>query len=285
MFSLKTVIILAIVNTVLSQSKFGTNKYTEFETGNFNLLISSPHDGSLIPSSIPDRIDDNGNLLRDMNTRPLAKEIAVELSKLLNKNASIVYNNLHRKKMDPNRTPTECCSDATLNTECQTAYNEYHTFITNYKTEMEKYYKQLLIIDVHGQSHADNWTEIGYLLTKTELNQPVLVETSKASVNALKTVYGYSLENVIRGEISLGAFIQRQDYKVVPSPAIKGPGPGDYYNGGYITSTHKSVNTNTIQIEFPYFVRSTSTIAKQNAVKIAKAIYDFYTFHNFGSLV
>ncbi|CAF0810658.1 unnamed protein product [Brachionus calyciflorus] len=273
---------LTVLNVIRTQSYFGSKSYTEFEDGDFNVLISAPHDGPLLPEDIPERTEDSlGNLGTDRNTRAFAKQFALELTRLLNQKPFMVFNNLHRKKMDPNRNPVECCSDLTENLDCHKAHEEYHQFISGYKQKMSNSYKQLLIVDFHGQSHAENWTEIGYLLTKTELNQPILLDTRRSSIEALKVSSSKDLESLIRGEYSLGAFIERKNYRVIPSPTFKYPGTGNYYNGGYITLNHKSLNTNSIQIELAFGVRSTESVAKLNAVYFADAFIEFYRFHKF----
>ncbi|RNA41586.1 pglyrp1 isoform X3 [Brachionus plicatilis] len=248
----KTLFLIFLFIYIKSQTISGNKGYTEFEIGNLNVLISVPHDGDLLPNEIADRNEEDGGLVIDYNTRRFAKQLNSELFSLLGKKPFMVLNNLHRRKMDPNRTPQVSCSNRSLTLDCQKTYQEYHNYINKFKRDMSLLYKQLLIIDLHGQSHKENWTEIGYLLTEQELNQPVLKETDKSSINALKASKGFSLERTIRGDVSLGKYIE----KVVPSPSIRGPGNGDYYSGGYITAVHKSPNVNTIQIELAYYLRS-----------------------------
>jgi hypothetical protein len=81
----------------------GHKGYTEFEFGNVNILLSVPHDGSLRPADIPDRVvDPSGNILRDSNTRHFAQVVRDELVNLLsnyygyNVKLFVIYNNLHR---------------------------------------------------------------------------------------------------------------------------------------------------------------------------------------------
>ena len=75
--------------------------------------------------------------------------------------------------MDPNRNPNESCENA--NGLCTKAYNDYHNFI--YKDFVQDFllngklkYKQGILVDIHGQGHPEDWTEIGYLLSDDELN-------------------------------------------------------------------------------------------------------------------
>lgn len=81
---------------------YGYKGYTELELGNVNLLISVPHDGSLRPVEIPDRVDPYGNIRRDSNTRNFTQILKDELSTLFssfygyNIQMFVIYNNLHR---------------------------------------------------------------------------------------------------------------------------------------------------------------------------------------------
>ncbi|CAF0770569.1 unnamed protein product [Brachionus calyciflorus] len=282
MFIKKFIILILIINTIRSQNYFGSKGYTEFKTGNINILISIPHDGGLKPVSIIDRPKEiNDTMPRDLNTRPFAEELAAELNRLTFKTPFMVFNNLHRVKMEPNVQPNDSCSSLNVNKECETAVNEYHNFISGFKTNMSKVYKQLLIIDIHGNAHAENWTELGYILSKFDLNKPVLANLTKSSVQGLNSLYNYGLERLIRGNISLGAFMQKFSYRVVPSPSILSPGTGGYFNGGYITFKHKSINTNTIQMELASFIRRNSTTSRYHAKNIANAVYQFYNIHKF----
>ncbi|RMZ94851.1 pglyrp1 isoform X3 [Brachionus plicatilis] len=279
---LKILIFLYFISAINTSTFFGHKKYTEFEIGNLNILISVPHGGNLFPDQIPDRTEDGlGNFKGDYNTRPFGEELSTQLHGLFGQKPFMVYNNLHRRKMDPNRNSSVCCSSQTPNLECHAAHFEYHKFISDYAKNMSQVYKYLLIFDIHGQSHKENWTEIGYLLGRNELNKVLVEETSKSSVNSLKESGAFSMEEIIRGNVSFGAFMEREHFRVVPSPSIKRPDQGGYYSGGYITAAHKSQKVNTIQIELTYGLRKSIAVAKLNAAKLAKSIHDFYKFHRF----
>ncbi|RNA10700.1 pglyrp1 isoform X3 [Brachionus plicatilis] len=137
---------------------------------------------------------------------------------------------------------------------------------------MSSVYKNLLIFDIHGQLHPEDWIELGYLLDMIKLNNDLLSETRFSSVNALKVSSGYSIEEVIRGRASLDAFMDQQGFRVVPSPSIKSPGKGNYFTGGFTSSYHKSSNVNTIQMEFPSSLRTTLDNFKNDGAKLAKSI-------------
>ena len=76
--------------------------YVEYLVGNTPIIITVPHDGTLSPSSIADRT--YGTMVRDTNSRKVAERFAyffVQNSGGLYPH--IVYSNLHRRKLDPNR--------------------------------------------------------------------------------------------------------------------------------------------------------------------------------------
>jgi len=146
-------------------------------------------------------------------------------------------------------------------------------------------YRQGLVIDIHGQSHPENWIEIGYLLSSSQLNK-TLTSTSKPSVNYLVLLNNYNMEGVIRGNLSLGGIMQQKfNLKCVPSPNYPSPNGGNYYSGGFITSAHGSSQTNeyrlnAIQIELPFSMRANDTAINLSAKQVAASIFEYYRIHS-----
>ena len=136
--------------------------------------------------------------------------------------------------MDPNRNNIDSCRVAT--DDCHLAYNDYHSFIETYfktnfvtgkKTSKLSNYKQGLIVDIHGQSHPENWIELGYYFSISELNLAVLPNALSSSVNTLRSLSNYSLEEIIRGQVSLGGIFENKfGLKSVPSPTYPSPRNG-----------------------------------------------------------
>jgi hypothetical protein len=145
-------------------------------------------------------------------------------------------------------------------------------------------YKQGLLIDIHGQSHSENWIELGYLLTSTVLNSTKdLTNYQSSSINSLASISSYKFNDLIRGEFSLGGIMEsRYNLKVVPSPKYLSPNGGNYYSGGFITkeysSAKKTTRINAIQIEAPYLMRIDSDV-EYYANRIADSIFAFYIHH------
>ena len=198
--------------------------------------------------------------------------------------------------MDPNRNMDESC--ANFEDDCIIAYNDYHSMIeTHFKSNFTfgkknvPSYQQALIVDIHGQAHPENWVEIGYIIRKNELDLPLLpnsLNSSVAIMSALSTKY--SLDEIIRGDASLGGLMQKKyNLKVVPSPHYPSPGQSNYYNGGHITSTHGSYypspySVNALQIEIPKAMRADDTF-QSYAKQIAACLFDFYWIHSFDQVI
>ena len=284
---------LVICCLALGQAQiYGSNGYTTFMQGNINIMLSVPHDGWLKPTSIPNRTcDPLGNLMRDTNTKNFTLVLVQELSSLLSAQYGfaatpfVVFNNLHRVKMDPNREDTFCCPNN--NSESLQAYHDYHSFIqNNYRNDFlingPKKYKQALLFDIHGQAHPENRVELGYILTIPQLNG-VLNNSFKSSIQPLYNAGGYSLEQLIRGNVSFGSYLNKYNLSAIPSASDPRPLTTQYYNGGYITLNHSALadpttNINCIQSELSSQYRDAFATTAQ---WFAKALFDFYNAHSF----
>ena len=159
------------------------------------------------------------------------------------------------------------------------AWAEFHGFIENAKTALLD--GQGLILDIHGQGHSELWTELGYLLSKSELNNDVTLNEAHSSIRHLAGLATVSFDELLRGNQSLGGLLQNQGYVVVPSPTHSGPAEGNYYTGGYITQRHGSRDGGTvdaIQIELPRFLRGGES-SPGYAVDLAQAVEQFMTHY------
>jgi hypothetical protein len=154
MFELNFICLICVVFacSIDAQTIYGDKQYIQSELGNINILLSVPHDGYMSPSSIPNR---TAYSPIDYNTRVFAQLVRNELSVLFSKHPTyvakpfVVYNNLHRTKLDANRDTRECCT----NSESLKAHSEYHStmiqenFRRNFLTGTTKYQKGILNFD------------------------------------------------------------------------------------------------------------------------------------------
>jgi len=192
--------------------------------------------------------------------------------------------------MDVNRNEQESCQR--LTDDCNKVFKEYHSFIKSYQSQFDSSkittgnYLQGLLIDIHGQAHPEQRIEIGYCISPNTLNQPLLSDNLSSTVSKMRQLNGnkYSVEEMKRGPtLSLGAIIEKKfGYKACPSPTQK-PDNSLYFQGGYTVQTwgalYPSVfNMNAVQIEFPPYMRNTTTFTLY-AQNVAAAIYDWYFLH------
>ncbi|XP_063794402.1 uncharacterized protein LOC134949624 [Pseudophryne corroboree] len=281
---------------------FGQNKYTEYQVGNMSLILTVPHGGSLLPSSIPSRdagcwdkatrkcsythscpsgtATDSVNCpittVKDLYTQEMALALTKEICRLTSGYCPhVIINNLSRSKLDPNRDKDEAAFGVP---QADQAWDEFMGFIHAAKSRMSNG----LLIDIHGQAHAEQWIELGYLISKANLDSGKF-SASDSSINALsRRRRDTTFENLLRGSQSLGKLIEEQNssYVCVPSPSNPGPNGGNYFTGGYIVGTHGSKvsgEVDAIQIELPRWIRESAERPNFAAV-LAKALLKFYEF-------
>ena len=106
---------------------YGSNNYVEYQVGNLPVVIAVSHGGNLEPTSIPDRTCNNAVLVSDAFTIETALEIKNKFFLSTGCYPHLIISHLKRNKMDPNRNIAE---GACGNLSAETAYNEFHSFIT-----------------------------------------------------------------------------------------------------------------------------------------------------------
>ena len=73
------------------------------------------------------------------------------------------------------------------------------------------------------QGHMQNSTEVGYVISKEDLNAMVY-DAAKSSVRSLAKRSGLGCGELVAGELSFGGFLESEGYNAVPSPRQKYPG-------------------------------------------------------------
>ena len=105
--------------------------------------------------------------------------------------------------MDPNRRAEE--SYFPNDEEAAIAFNDYHKLIETYFLDLfmlNSPFRQGLIIDMHGQTHKENWIELGYLLTPSDLSKELSTFCKKkSSIRLLSEESKESLEDLVRGKL------------------------------------------------------------------------------------
>ena len=238
----KAHLLLLILQTSGCLSKFGSSGFIEYREGNVGIVIAVPHGGSWDYQEIPNR--KYGVLEGDDHTRELGEVVATAICRTLGKCPHLIISNLKRSKLDPNRNKTEAAQG---NPKAEKAWEEYQGFIE----EAKKVEGLGVVIDLHGQSHRQNSTELGYLLSTAELNSGDY-DSAKSSVRQLARRLGKSGKEVMTGNfyflsasdllliflagaLSLGAYIEKEGYKALPSPRQPAPGEQEYFTGEIIS--------------------------------------------------
>lgn len=233
------------------KSYFGQKNYIEYIAGNSPLIISAPHGGSLKPNDIPDRLCDGCSYIMDANTQELARAIQTSVFQQWGCYPHIIINRLHRVKLDANRDVGEA---ANSDPQGIVAWNEYHNFIDSAKAKLTKQFGKGLFIDLHGHGHTIQRLELGYLLTKSELQKSdvALNENTILQYSSIKSLVANNLEKeshakLIRGDWGFGTILAKKGYPAVPSQQDPFPNSADdYFNGGYNTKRHGSNKEGTI---------------------------------------
>lgn len=273
------------------QSYFGTNGYVEYLAGNLPIIITAPHGGLLNPSSIPDRDCVGCSTVNDFNTQELARAFAMAVHEKTGCWPHVIFNKLHRRKLDANREITEAADG---NPSAALAWNEFHEFIETAKNQLLPVFGKGIYIDLHGHGHSIQRLELGYLLSQSELQlaDNELDETSfinQSSIRRLATDNAQKLSHteLLRGPLSFGTLLSKRGYPATPSLADPFPEPGeDYFNGGYNTSRHSSYpygSLDGLQIECNRVgIRDSMHNVLRFADSLSTAVFEFLQLHYFG---
>ncbi|CAF0925681.1 unnamed protein product [Rotaria sp. Silwood1] len=266
--------------------------------GNFNLILSAPHGGSLMPTDVPDRTQGGcrrsgssctwiyndacldgrrcaTTTVQDTLSGEFAENVAEELNSKYGLKPFVVIGKWHRKKIDFNREINE----ATLNhPEAISAHQSYHMSLEHAINQIQQQYGKGLLIDVHGQG-VGNFTMVGYLLDSDLLNRDDL-QTTLGTTTSIEQICSLSNRTeCIRGQTSFGTIMKKNELGIAyPSMAHPKPGNGTFFQGGYITRNYIS-KINAIQTELPYDMRAGS-YKLLNSKRYVRALIDYMTVNN-----
>jgi N-formylglutamate amidohydrolase len=274
----------------LSQTLYGTNNYVEYQVGNLPIVISVPHGGDLIPTSIPTRICNNPETVTDSYTIETAEQIKAALFLATGCYPHLIICNLKRTKLDCNRNLADGACD---NSQAMTAWNEYHNFITMAQnTANSQYNNKILFVDLHGHGHTIQRIELGYLLSSSdlELSEATLNTTTYINQSSIKNLVlnnrnNYTHTQLLRGPNSFGTLLTNQGFPAVPSQQIPYPGAtSSYFSGGYTTANHTcfdpAVITNGFQMELNYDgVRNSNSNRMLFADKFKNVVLEYLNTH------
>jgi len=221
-------------------------EYIEYHPGEVGIVIAVPHGGFMEPESIPDR--SWGTVETDSFTRDLGWIVADSVAQHLDgRRPHLVLSNLKRTKLDPNREIVEAAQG---NPDAEIAWLEYHGFIDSSKA----LHNGGVVIDLHGQSHHKNSSEMGYILTAEDLNNGNF-DIDRSSVYTLAQQLGLSGRVIIAGPSSFGSYLEYEGYDAFPSARQPTPGDWAYFPGYYTVERHSNGSFDSISVETPSEVR------------------------------
>jgi len=266
---------------------FDSTQYVEYIPGDLPVVISVPHGGYLEPMSIPIRDCVGCVYLRDSFTQELGRSVVDAIFQKTGCYPHVIINLLHRNRFDANRSITTA---ADSNATVEQAWYAYHEFIDTAKAQVLAKYGKGLFLDLHGHGHTIQRIELGYLLSRTELQLPdsVLNTLPYVDMSSIETLAGSNLQafdhaQLLRGPLSFGSLLENKGVPAVPSTSDPFPmGMQSYFSGGYNTARHGSENggdIDGIQIECHQDVRFDSLIREDFADSLALTINDYIDHH------
>jgi N-formylglutamate amidohydrolase len=271
------------VSPAVGQRTFGPDSFIEWIAGDLPIVLSAPHGGAATPSWIPDRT--SGTTTRDLNTEELAREIGDAFAQRLGRRPHVILSRIHRRKLDPNR---EIIEAAAGNPDAEIAWREYHGFISAAIAEARRNPTVGFYLDLHGHGHPIQRIELGYMLSAATLDlSDAQLNADPAAANHSARAFVLSANrttsDVIRGPVSLGAWLEREGYASVPSPSDPRPGEAPYFSGGYSTDVHGRPTDNRfggVQVELNFTgLRDTPENRQAFASRLVTAVEGFLRDH------
>ena len=137
------------------------------------VVLAAPHGGDARPASVHDRT--SGCCEKDWLSIELAQEVRDAFAGAAASPAgapAYVALTMHRQKLDANRPLVSACEGANVaESEATRAWADYHRSLERALHDCVQAFGFALLLDVHGQSHRPDVTELGYLITSTDLLQ------------------------------------------------------------------------------------------------------------------
>lgn len=187
---------------------------------------------------------------------------------------------MDRAKLDPNREVDEATFGNPLTIK---NYEYFHGKIEESKAELQKVkgYRGCLIIDLHGQSHPHNLTELGFAIPAAKIDAGSYSLQQDGTLNCAASYLGNGKnQELLTGQLSLGHFLQAESVNCLPSPANSTIQGRHYFTGGYTVRNHHSQWADAVQIELSKVMRSGDTTQlSDNMLRVARGVYNFCKLH------
>ena len=270
--------LLGSAQYVAGQSYFGANDYIEYIAGDLPIILVAPHGGYLEPDSLPtilNRGRDNGTL---ETTLLLMDSILTQTN---GHRPHVIINHLFAGKMSAS---DEIDSAAGAHPDARQAWNDFHDFIEDAKSEVTNVWSKGHYFEMHGNGHSEMWSEIGLGVSAAYLNGSdslILSRIERSTVKNLASQAGADFLEIIRGETSLGGLLDARGWNAVPSPSHPAPGAGGFFYAGWNTWLHGSRYEGTIDATHleNYFVFMQSGNREAYAADLAESMLAFMEIH------
>lgn len=264
---------------------YASNKHARFIVGDLNspIILASPHDGTIKPSSMPLRDHKDAVTVRDTELTDVTLKISDALFAKTGIRPHVVINDVARERMEPNRSLAEAYHKSEA---ANSLWREYHAFLAGARKMVTDNVGKGLFLDMHGHGHDIKRVEVGYTVSIDNLNATDAVLNG---VSATSSIYhiaqnsSYLFSQLIRGDKAFGTLLENEGVLAVPSKQDPRPFKDPYFNGGYCTATYGSRNGGTvsaIQLETPGTgFRNSSSQRTASAAKVADAIIKYMKEH------
>lgn len=193
--------------------------------GNCPIVLTSPHGGTLRPDGLPVRT--RGCMEPDTHSLELAQEIQAAFVEDGRWSPALVGMQLDRSVIDANRPRSECCDSERPDVEVVlSVWDAYHGWIEESVQSAVEKFGMCLLLDIHGQSHREGVSELGFLLTSEDLLlgdeklskchlRPSSLDFLASQAKAAGV--GEGLCSMVRGPMALGSLLDSLGFPCVPS--------------------------------------------------------------------
>ncbi|WP_161554486.1 N-formylglutamate amidohydrolase [Sinomicrobium soli] len=269
------------------QVYFDEDEWTEVITGDIPLVITVPHGGAKKPEGMADRTckDDRGRIVRgtDSYTQEVSRFIREVFQEKYNKQPYIIINHVARSKVDQNRDlHYAACGDE----KGMQAWHNFHSAADSALAHAVRKFGYAFYIDLHGHGHSNQRLELGYSLTKGDLQKAFKREDLKkyaaksSMANYIKKHPDADIWELLFGKHAFGTYIYREG--IPATPAVQDPHPAEdesFFSGGYNTRRYTSPDYPDVfglQIEMHYRkARDSRANIRAFAQSLARAYFDF----------
>ncbi len=268
------------------------NNYVEYRTGNFPLIITVPHGGQMLDSTLEVRTRENCPDPKfftgyDTWTPELSEAVDSVVFARTGMYPHIVAMKLKRTYIDVNRTLENAIVTGCKETEAY--YKEFFDQVNAAKKSITDVYGSGLLLDFHSHGHKKQEIELGYQITKDQMN---MSDEELNSSDLMKNAGIYNLMKVnkqgqtfaqhLRGEYSFGTLLHKNGTPCIPHSENPQPLETKYFSGANVTKSSGSCSGGTIdaiQLEFHRESRNTPEARKETVENLITTVEQYLDLH------